>query len=345
MRCSKLIPRLLVAATAVVATSVVWLVAVSRAQEAEREPVIDALVRGIEERHRVLSDVELGYTEERYSNKAVVEKNRDSTLRQFRWLAEGGWCRAETRLLAREGEGAVADAHHLVVMSDGSTFVKYDPDARRVWIRDADAPIDAEEATVGMVAGVADLSMPGRLAERLRTLRTEVTAPQQDRIDGMEAWKLSRREDDFVSAIWIAPTAGHLIIHSEGRRDRKMEQWVAKGWVRAVTATERLPNGAVVPKEKRMVWYLVDEKGHRTWTWLIRHRLIHAQLGAERLEAHPMSLDWLPMGTRIRHQLWTETIGGEVDAELVKAIREGVAPSDEEVWEGVEVRLSKGVTQ
>ncbi len=338
MRCSKLIPRLLVAATAVVATSVVWLVAVSRAQEAERGPVIDALVRGIEERHRVLSDVELGYTEERYLNKAVVEKNREGTLRQVRWLGRKGWCRAESRMVAKEGERAPED-RHAIVISDGSTFLRYDPARKRVQIEQPEEE-SLEQVIVSWVAGVPDLQAPGRLAEHLRTLRTEVTAPRQDRIDGIEAWKLSRRDGDFLSAIWIAPTAGHLIIHSEGRRDRKMEQWVAKGWVIAVTATEQLPNGGIVPKEKKMVWYLVDGEGRRTWTWLYRHRLVHARTGEKQVLADALSLDWLPMGTTIKHPLWTETVGGEVDRELVKAIRDGPMPSDEEVWDGVEVRFA-----
>jgi len=340
MRCSKLIPRLLVAATAVVAASVVCLAALGGPDEAERETAIEAVVRGIERRHQLLSHVELGYTEERYFNKNALTSELKSTLMQFRWLAYGGWCRAETRLLARDGERAVADDHYVMVISDGSTFLKYDPDARRVVIKDADAATDTGEGIAESVADVAGLIVPGRLGDETRKLGPFFAAAAQDTIDGVEAWKLSRREDDFVSAIWIAPTAGHLIIHSEGRRDRKMEQWVAKGWVVAVTATEQLPNGGIVPKEKKTVWYLVDAEGRRTWTWLYRHRLVHARTGEKQVLPDPMSLDWLPMGTRLVHPLWTETVGGEVDRELVKAIRDGAMPSDEEVWDGVEVRFA-----
>jgi hypothetical protein len=312
------------------------------AEEAQQRPAIEALAEDIRERHQLLSDVELGYTEERYYNKRAFENERGNALRRFRWLARGAWCRAETQWVAHEGETPVDDDHQIVI-SDGSTFLKYTPDQALVMIQEPDARIDTGEGRAGEVAAAAGLFIPGRLGEWLGELRTSYTPPQQDRVDGAEAWRLTRRQGDFIDAMWIARADGNLAIHSEGRQALKTGDYVLKGWVRTVTATEQLPNGGIVPKEKKMVWYLEDSEGKRTWTWLFRYRLIYAGAGERQVQAGPMSLDWLPMGTTIRHPMWTEVVGGEVDKELIKAVRDGVAPSDEEVWDGVEVRLGETV--
>jgi hypothetical protein len=319
----------------------VCLVPLGRAQETEGEPVIDVLCRGIEHRHQLLSDVELGYTEERYYNHRDFGTEHHHSLRQFRWLVREGWCRAESRVVAEEGERSPQDRHEIVI-SDGSTVLRYDPARKHVEIEDADGE---NYGNAGFIAELAGLTVPGELSGWLRNLRTECAPPQRDTVDEVEAWKLVRRDEDFLSALWIAPQSDYLTVHAEGLLDRKTDGWTAKGWVRAVTATERLPNGAIVPKEKKTVWYLVDEEGRRTWTWLFRYRLIHARLGADRVLPHPMSLDWLPMGTTLKHPLWTETVGGEVDEELIEAIRDGALPSNEEVWDGVQVRLADSVVR
>ena len=125
-----------------------------------------------------------------------------------------------------------------------------------------------------------------------------------------------------------SPSAGYLVVRTEVRTSNLAAgPYVAKGSIALVDEVVEPAKGLMVPKTKRIIWYLLDAQGKRWWTWLFRYTVLSVRIDPD-LSGSLFDRLFLPLGTIASTQEGVEVTGGEVPEDMSGRVTAGTGPGD-----------------